>query len=152
MHIRRAVAEDASELAALRWGFRSVAHGTLDESEQAFVERCTTWMRARLSGVGSWAAWIAEDDTRAVGQIWVQLVEKLPNPTGEREHHAYISNLYVQPSARGGVGTRLLETCLTWLVEREVDAILLWPSPSSRSLYERHGFTFAHDIFVRSLG
>ena len=149
MHIRPANAEDAPRLAQLRWSFRSVAHGVAEERERDFVERCAAWMRSRLSGASPWSAWIAEDNGEVIGQIWIQIFEKLPNPTGEPERHAYISNLYVTPSARGGVGTQLLEACLESLENRGIDRVLLWPSPRSRSLYERHGFHAGRDLLER---
>lgn len=136
-------------MAALRWEFRSVGRGELEETEHAFVERCGAWMRAALTRDEAWSAWVAETETGLVGQIWVRLIEKLPNPTHEPERHAYISNLFVKPAARGGVGTQLLEACLAWLGEENVDAILLWPSAASRSLYKRHGFTATDDVLLR---
>lgn len=150
MQVRRATSSDADVLARLRWEFRSVGRGALEESEHAFIERCSAWLRAELARDDAWSAWLVEDDTGAVGQIWVRLIDKLPNPTGEPERHAYISNLYVTPSARGGVGTKLLEACLAWLAEQNVDSILLWPSAASRSLYERHGFAVSDDVLVLS--
>lgn len=149
MLIRQAVEADAPELAQLRWEFRSTAHGALNETEEAFVSRCTAWIRNRLSTKDAWAAWVAEQNGEIVGQIWVQVIEKLPNPTVELERHAYVSNLYVKPSARGGLGTRLLEGCLDWLASQSVHQIMLWPSRPSRSLYIRHGFAATDDLFVR---
>jgi GNAT superfamily N-acetyltransferase len=152
MHIREAVKTDARQLAQLRWEFRSVAraHGALDESEDAFVARCTAWIHDRLSNKGVWTAWVAEQNDEIVGQIWVQIIEKLPNPTVEQERHAYISNLYVKPSVRGGLGTRLFQSCLDWLRTQSVDQIMLWPSSRSRSLYTRHGFATTSDLLVRN--
>ena len=127
-----------------------MAHGALDETEDAFVERCAAWIHQRLAESGAWTAWVAEGNGEVVGQIWVQVIEKLPNPTVEAERHAYISNLYVKPSARGGVGTRLLRCCLDWLAGQSVHQIMLWPSPRSRSLYTRHGFAATSDLMVRN--
>lgn len=149
MDVRRATADDAAGLAALRWEFRSTHRGEPNESREAFLARCTEWMRDRLSERSAWTAWVAEADEQTIGQVWVQLFEKMPNPTGERERHAYVSNLYVRSSARGGVGTALLDACLAWLAAQDVDSILLWPSPLSRSLYERHGFVSSNDVLVR---
>jgi GNAT superfamily N-acetyltransferase len=149
MIIRPATADDAPRLAQLRWDFRSVASGVPEEAEQEFVERCRTWMRPRLAPDSSWFAWIAEEHGTALGQIWVQIFEKIPNPANEPEQHAYISNLYVTPSARGGLGTRLLDACLAWLENRGIDRVLLWPSSQSRSLYERRGFRPDQDLFER---
>jgi hypothetical protein len=35
---------------------------------------------------------------------------------------------------------------LDWLKQKEVDAVILWPSPRSRTLYMRHGFKTPNDI------
>ena len=149
MRIRPATAEDAACLAQLRWDFRSVAHGIAEEREADFVERCTVWMRSRLSDAGQWRAWIADENDETVGQIWVHLIEKIPNPTSEPDYHAYITNLYVKPSARGGTGTCLLDACLEWLAGRGIDRVVLWPSPRARSLYERRGFDPDRDVLHR---
>ena len=161
VRIRPATADDAPRLAQLRWEFRA---GTATaphrgESQEVFVARCRAWMRERLADDasarrGSWYAWVAErgEEHDLVGQIWLQLIEKIPNPSSdEPEWHAYVSNLYVRPSARGGLGTRLLDACLTWLAGSPyaVHDIVLWPSPQSRSLYERHGFVVRDDLLVR---
>ena len=79
-------------------------------------------------------------------------IAKLPNPVGERDRHAYLSNLYVQPSVRGGVGTRLLETVLAWAEANRIDRVVLWPSAKSVTLYERHAFKRPHDVMERQNG
>jgi predicted GNAT family N-acyltransferase len=89
---------------------------------------------------------VAEQHGRIVGQIWLQMLSKLPNPAEERENHAYISNVYVTPSARGGVGTRLLQTAIDWACVNDVDRVVLWPTVRSRSMYQRHGFAASGDV------
>jgi GNAT superfamily N-acetyltransferase len=143
-NVREAAPDDAPAMAELRWEFRS-SLGTPAETHEAFVARCAEWMRGELAS-GAWRAWVAHDDA-IVGQIWMRVIQKIPNPVGERERHAYISNLYVRPAARGGVGTRLLEAALEWARTHGVDHVLLWPTEKSRSLYTRHGFG-ATDSFL----
>jgi GNAT superfamily N-acetyltransferase len=139
-HVRRATPDDAAAFAELRWEFRAGREPAV-EAHDAFIERCASWMRHELEGV-QWRAWAAiDDDGRIVGQVWMDLIQKLPNPVGERERHAYLSNLYVKPDARGGAGTALLETALQWARENEVDSVVLWPSQRSVSLYLRHHFS-----------
>lgn len=138
--IRAATAGDAESLAALRWEFRADRQPLL-ESQHDFVKRCAAWMREELGAGNRWRAWIAERDGRIVGQIWVQVIEKLPNPNGEGRRHAYVSNLFVQPAARGGVGTRLLEAALDHARANGVDRVVLWPSERSVTLYARRGFS-----------
>lgn len=145
--IRLAVPADAAKQAELRFRFRVEEAGEAREPRERFLARCTAWMAERLGPGSAWRCWVAESDGEPVGTIWVQLFEKMPNPVAEREVHAYISNLFVVPAARGaGLGGRLLERAIAWCGERGVDAVLLWPSAKSRPLYERHGFAVRDDL------
>jgi ribosomal protein S18 acetylase RimI-like enzyme len=150
--IRRATAADARELARLRWVFRAeLVEPT--ESEAEFVARAGSWMADRLGTDPRWLCWVAEQGTAIVGTLWLHQIEKLPNPVDEPEDHAYITSVYVLPEHRGGLGGRLMETALAWCHEADVDAVLLWPSGRSRSLYERYGFGVRDDLFaLRPIG
>jgi ribosomal protein S18 acetylase RimI-like enzyme len=140
IEIRPATPGDAPQLADLRWEFRA-GRATPTEEHAAFVARCAAWMAAELAAGDRWRAWVAQDGASLVGQVWLDIIQKMPNPIQERERHAYLSNLYVTPSARGGLGTQLLRAALAHASAEGVDRLVLWPSPRSRSLYVRHGFT-----------
>jgi len=142
--IRAATPGDARTLSELRWEFRAGRDAPV-EAREAFVDRCAAWMMRELAGQ-AWRAWVALDGHRVIGQVWVNLIHKVPNPVGERDRHAYLSNLYVQPTARGGVGTALLETVLDWAGHQGVDRIVLWPSGRSVSLYRRYQFRRDADV------
>ena len=142
--VRPAAVADARALAELRWEFRS-RKTPPTEPREAFLDRCAAWMSLELAR-GAWRAWVATENGRIVGQIWLQVLSKLPNPADERERHAYISNVYVTPSARGGVGTRLLRTALDWARSNAIDRVVLWPTARSRTMYERYGFRAAGDV------
>ena len=142
--IRPATPDDARILAELRWEFRAGRDPAVEE-RQAFVDRCAAWMARELAGT-AWRAWVAHQSGRIIGQVWVNLIQKLPNPIDERERHLYLSNLYVQPTARGGVGTALLETALEWAGVNGVDRVILWPSARSVGLYTRHQFRRDADV------
>src|SRR5215211_3126591 len=108
--IRLAVESDAHLLARFRYDFRSSLNPA-SENEEEFVKRCSIWMRARLRANSCWRCWIAERDQTPVGNLWMQLIEKIPNPTVEPECHAYVTNFYVQQEVRSkGIGTMLLTT------------------------------------------
>ncbi len=110
-------------------------------------------MRARLDAESAWRAWIAEARRGPVGAVWLQLVEKLPNPIAESECHGYVSNLFVRDDARDqGVGSQLLRAALAECDRLAVDNVILWPTPRSRSLYVRHGFTAADNMLVLRRG
>jgi ribosomal protein S18 acetylase RimI-like enzyme len=146
--VRRATESDADALALLRFEFRAPRAPNV-ESEQAFLARCSGWMRARLFPDSAWRAWLVERNNVLVGSVWLQVVEKLPNPTVEAERHAYVSNFYVRPDHRnGGVGSALLMEALADAARLHVDSIFLWPSERSRSLYERFGFETTNGVLV----
>jgi GNAT superfamily N-acetyltransferase len=146
LRIRRARADDAKILAALRFEFRRRGRRVV-ESEGRFTRRCTRWMRERLLDPG-WRCWVAVARGEIVGHVWLHVIEKVPNPVQEAEGNAYITNLYVRPPFRGGgVGGRLLREALDWCPAHAIDSAILWPSPRSRSLYTRHGFRASGAVF-----
>src|SRR6476660_10098063 len=97
---RVATESDALTLARLRYEFRSKFHQVC-EDEAAFVDRCTVWMRERLGSESLWKCWIAELQDTAVGDVWIQLVEKIPNPIEEPEYYVYLTNFYIREQYRG---------------------------------------------------
>lgn len=144
--IRMASASDAIVLARLRYSLRS----SLDrpqESEETFVERCRLWMQERLQHPGPWKCWIAEQERIVVGNLWAQLIEKIPNPASEPERHLYFTNFFVREDCRGkGVGSRLFSAALKWSRKNSIHAAILWPTERSRNFYLRHGFLVSADL------
>ena len=149
--IRAAAPADAAALAELRWEFR-VARAPAREEHDAFVRRCADWMRSELASHARWRAWVALVGDDIVGQLWMQTIEKIPNPVSERERHAYVSNVFVRPAHRGGIGSRLLDEATAWARAEQIDRVILWPSARSVTLYERHGFTHRGDVMELALG
>lgn len=150
--IRRATVSDAALLAELRYEFRA-AIAVAVEPREAFLARCSPWMARQLGDDGSgWLCWLACDGNTIVGNLWLARLAKIPNPVGEPEAHAYVTNFYVRPGFRGGTGARLLEAALAWCRAEGVDSVILWPTRASRSLYARHGFEPGDDLMELSLG
>jgi GNAT superfamily N-acetyltransferase len=144
--VRFARVSDASVLAVLRYDLRS-STGRATEPRADFIRRCTSWMETRLHETERWRCWVAEEHGRLIGAVWVQLIEKIPNPRFETEQHGYLTNFYIEEPARGrGLGSRLLREAIKWCESRGVHAIILWPTDRSRSLYQRHGFAVREDI------
>lgn len=148
--VRFATPADAPRLAALRYDFRH-AHAGATEDRPGFEARTAVWMRERLAAKEPWHCWVLEDGLTIVGNLWLELVEKLPNPGPEAERHAYITNVYAEEAARGGAGRMLLDAALAWCRERGVDTVILWPSEKSRTLYQRAGFDVRNDLFALKL-
>jgi GNAT superfamily N-acetyltransferase len=151
VHVRRALPRDADALAELRYAFR-LERRPATEPPESFAARCSNWMRPRLRGDSPWAAWLAERERRIVGNLWLQIVEKIPNPGPESELHAYISNFFILPAERnGGVGTKMLNAAVAHCRARCVDAVFLWPTERSTPLYRRTGFKTPDDLLVLEL-
>jgi len=155
IQIRSARPSDAPQLAKLRYGLRS--RPTNIESEEAFLERCSAWMSRALE-LDQWRCWVAERETTLDAALWLQLIEKIPNPTAEPESIAYITNFFVDESQRGrGLGTRMLNEVLAWCREEQsnkgqrIAGIILWPTDRSRPLYLRHGFEVPKNLFELEL-
>jgi GNAT superfamily N-acetyltransferase len=149
VRIRLAMSDDCRALAEMRYRFRAETEW-VTETKSRFVRRCTSWMRKHFC-VGScpWRCWVLDDGKRLLGHVCVQLIEKIPNPVkDEPELHAYVTNFYVVPEMRDrGFGKRLLNKALSWCRSRGTDAVILWASPASKSLYRRCGFDAPSDIF-----
>ena len=149
--VRPATDLDALTLARLRYEFRSTFHD-VREDEAAFVDRCTVWMRERLRSESLWKCWIAESQDMAVGNVWVQLVEKIPNPIEEPEYYIYLTNFYVREQHRShGVGSMLLSEILAWGRSKNVKTVILWPTGRSKAFYMRYGFAAAEDLMQLEL-
>jgi len=149
--IRMAGPDDANTLATLRYEFRS-SFGANCEDQSSFVERSAKWMQDRLDQTGMWRCWIAEYEGIAAGNIWAQLIEKIPNPMIEPERLGYITNFYVHENYRDrGVGTRLFSAAMEWIKENDVDAVILWPTERSRTFYRREGFSEAAQVMEMKL-
>jgi GNAT superfamily N-acetyltransferase len=149
VQVRLANATDCDALAELRYRFRSETE-SVTEMKSRFLRRCASWMKKRFrSGFCQWRCWVLDDGKQLLGHVCVQLFEKIPNPIhDEPELHAYVTNFYVVPEMRSqGLGKRLLNQALSWCRARGTDAVILWATPGSKSLYHRCGFVESTDVF-----
>src|SRR5262245_48616155 len=104
-------------------------------------------MAERLRGERAWKCWIAESGTTAIGGVWVQLIEKIPNPIAEPEAYAYLTNFFVREEYRAqGIGSRMLAEVLAWTRSVNAEVVLLRPTERSKPLYLRYGFVPAEDF------
>ena len=141
--VRRATAGDADELARLRWDFR-VEQGTpVSRSFEAFAGEFRAFAIDVLADETAWRAWVAEDEGRPVGCVWLQFVEKIPHPSRGRWERpiAYVTNVYVEPALRNeGLGAQLVDAAMSYARERDAAEAVVWPTPRSVSFYRRAGF------------
>ena len=149
VRIRLAKSSDSHALAELRYRFRTETEPAA-ETKPRFLRRCASWMKKRFrSSADPWRCWVLDDGKQLLGHVCVQLFEKIPNPVNdEPELHPYITNFYVVPEMRSqGLGKSLLNKALSWCRARGTDAVILWATPGSRSLYRRCGLVEPTDIF-----
>ena len=147
VRIRLARSSDCRGLAEMRYRFRTET-GLATETKSRFLRRCTSWMRKHFrSGSYPWRCWVIDDGKQLLGHVCVQLFEKMPNPVSEPEAHAYLTNFYVVPEMRGqGLGRKLLNKALSWCRAQGADAVILWATAESKSLYRRCGLLEPTDI------
>jgi GNAT superfamily N-acetyltransferase len=147
LQVRLANCGDWNSLAEMRYRFRTEL-GSATESSSRFVRRCAPWMKKRFrAGSGAWRCWVLDDGHRLLGHVCVQLFEKMPNPINEPEAHAYLTNFYVVPELRShGLGRKLLNKALSWCRAQGVDAVILWATRESKSLYRRCGLVEPCDL------
>ncbi|WP_328761169.1 MULTISPECIES: GNAT family N-acetyltransferase [unclassified Streptomyces] len=138
--IRRAEADDAPALAAMRWRFKVEDGGAeVPQNEEEFAAECEQWLRSRM--VGLWRVWIAEVGGQPCGHVCVCLVEKVPSPYPGSDALGYVTNFYVVPEQRNrGLGRALLDEATGYARAQGLDTLIVWPSERSAPLYRRCGF------------
>lgn len=139
IRIRLASASDGAALAALRWEFSHGDGGEAEENRSEFHDRWTRfWEAAQERG---WLVWVAERDGQLIGNMWLQLVEKVPRPGNQIRYLGYLTNVYVKPEARGqDVGSRILAEVIAWSKRENLELLFVWPSSESVEFYRRAGF------------
>ena len=136
---RRAEAGDARSLGRLR-AASMIEMGYLAANDRAPFERRAADDIRRLFRAKRLIAWVLCDADRVVGSACATLFERLPYPDGAL--HAEIAGVYVEPIYRGcGHASHLVEAVLADVAGYGVRTTYLRPSPLSKSLYERLGFT-----------
>ena len=149
VQIRRASAADVPALAEMRYAFRTELAPALEE-RASFVPRAAAWISDRLAHSRTWYAWVATVDATIVGNIWLERVEKMPNPVRESECLGYITNMFVVPECRSSsVGSELLNAVVQFAEGDGFHTLILWPSPKSRAFYARHGFEARDNMLAR---
>jgi hypothetical protein len=98
-------------------------------------------------GLSLWRCWVVEDGKQLLGHVCVQLFEKMPNPVKRTGGSCLPDQFLCGPgNARPGLGRKLLKKALSWCRARGADAVILWATPDSKSLYRRCGLLESDDI------
>ena len=143
--IRPATAADAPELARLRWDASAEDTAIHPETFPRFLATFREfWLAAMESG--RWSVWVAEQDGRLIGNVWVERVGKVPRPWASSSEYGYVTNVYVEPEWRSrGMGGTLVEEAVRQAREQGLEFLIVWPSEASIPFYERAGFRRSPD-------
>lgn len=143
--IRPATLQDSSELARLRWEFSPGETAGTGQTFEGFREDFKRFLREAFT-LGAFKVWAVEREGRLIANVYVHRVIRVPRPGQDEDRWGYVTNVYVEPDARGrGVGSALLQTVIAWAREQEYELLLVWPSEEGVTFYERAGFVPSAD-------
>ena len=148
MEFRLAAQADLKQLAQMRWEYW--AEGGLDPAEQdekAFVDKFIGILGARLNK--DWFVWCAVEGEEILSHIYVELIPKVPKPSRLEDAFGYVSNALTRRSHRNaGIGSRLMEHMKSWALKRNLEFLVLWPSPQSKPFWARSGFSVGDPLIL----
>jgi GNAT superfamily N-acetyltransferase len=145
LDVRRAQPTDAPALAELRWRFKREDEELREAPDSArMLHQTEIWIRDRLTD-GRWLAWVAETPDGICGHVFLQPVERMPDPQGDPAPIGYVTNFYVTPGHRDrGIGTALVRALTEYA--QDFDTLIVWPSERSTTLYQRAGFNTPDEL------
>ena len=105
--IRQATVGDAAELARLRWDFSPDEVAAGGQPFDAFAAGFAAFLDEALAG-GAWAIWVAADEGRLLGNLYLQTIAK-SSPAGRlrpalRVHHQRLRRAGVARPGSWGSG------------------------------------------------
>ena len=138
VYYRRATAEDAEALAALRMAFLAEVSGA---GADPVLQRSIQDYFRRAIPAEEIVVFVAVADSQIIATSGVIFHVHAPsnrNPTGRE---AYVMNMFTLPEWRKrGIATRLLQTVIDHSAQNNCRKISLHIVPGGRSLYEKSGF------------
>lgn len=138
VYYRRATADDAEALAALRMDFLAEVLGAGDD---AGLQKSIKDFFARAIPAGEMIVFVAVADGKIIatsGLIFHVHAPSNRNPTGRE---GYIMNMYTMPQCRErGIASRLLQMLIDHCRHENCAKISLHAMPQGRAIYERVGF------------
>ena len=138
--VRVAQPEDVDRLALLRWNMHAEDSAPAEDYE-SFLGRFRMFAKPALDST-AWRVSVAELDEIIVGNLWLQLVTRVPRPINAASSAlGYLTNVYVEPPYRDlGLGSRMLREIVDWCREQAIGVVVVWPSERSTDYYRRQGF------------
>ncbi|QFF99178.1 N-acetyltransferase [Psychrobacillus glaciei] len=143
MNIRLAERKDINQLIQMRWDFTLEDYQTkiFDESDfEAFKLECHDFLVKALDSE-TWFIWVAEENSKIVSHIYIELIQKVPRPGRITNPFAFMTNVYTVEGFRNkGIGSKLITTINEWVERKKYEFIIVWPSDDSIDYYKRNGY------------
>jgi len=93
-----------------------------------------------------WFIWVAEEDGEIVSHIYVELVQKVPRPGRITNPFAFMTNVYTVEAYRNkGIGSQLISKVNSWVKERDIEFVIVWPSDDSVNYYKKNGYVHVEE-------
>jgi ribosomal protein S18 acetylase RimI-like enzyme len=137
----RADESNLSDLAALRYQWRTEELGERGLSPAEFETRFSEWLARHRESHRGYMATIAGV---SVGCAWLVIVDRVPGPARFDRRGGMLQSVYVSPEYRnGGVGADLVDLLIGDAREMGLDYLIVHPSERSFPFYRRLGFAAA---------
>ena len=136
--VRRASADDAAELAGLRFRWTAEESGRRELDKGAFVDAFSAWVNEHIA---THLPFLVEVDGDVTGMAWLFVADRVPAP--ERQHRRFgdVQSVYVVPELRGRrVGAALMEAVLAEARRLELEHVTVHSSDRAVPVYQRAGF------------
>ena len=145
LEYRLAEIKDVNKLSEMRWDFKC-EEGALDlNKKEDFVKDCSVFLKQAF--IKNWYCWMAVDSGTIVSHIFIEKVEKIPEPNALSNNWGYLTNTYTIPKYRNrGIGTKLLSKASEWSKKQGLELLVVWPSEKAISFYKRAGFQEKNEI------
>ena len=132
---------DLSDLAALRYQWRSVERDEQGLSHEEFEASFREWYGAhRASHVG----YLATVGDVRVGCAWLVVIDRVPGPGKFLRLSGMVQSVYVLPEYRSrGIGSEMMGTLCDEARSMGLDYLMVHPSIESFPFYRRLGFAGA---------
>jgi GNAT superfamily N-acetyltransferase len=144
--IRRAEPRDTDELVGLRLAFLREWGNVRSDDEVAALAPAIRRFVVETMLTGRLAAWLAEEDGRAVGTAWLSLRDRPPLVGNLAGVEAYLVNVYTLPEhRRKGIASALLEQAVGFARQTNARCIRLHAVETIAPLYARLGFARTGD-------
>ncbi len=144
MNNRFATPQDLDRLADLRWSSIEEQESTITITQSEFRNIFRNWSQQNPHCFH----FVAEENGRIFSMVSLFIIDPLPRPIQNNPAWGYLTNAYTIPTQRNqGIGARLIHFVKSWVQDKRLETVIVWPSDESISFYERAGFK-SHNLIM----